>query len=66
MEIVIGQDDMCTCGCQHKCLLGKCGSALRCTKEELEKEGYETLKLPLYKKTIFGLYKLIKKEECTT
>lgn len=34
--ITIGSDGRCQCSCAHKCPLGKSGSMIRCTKEELE------------------------------
>ncbi len=33
--ITIGKDGRCQCNCANTCPLGKTGSALRCTKEEL-------------------------------
>jgi hypothetical protein len=44
--IVIGSDETCQCDCSMKCIVDKrCGSSIRCTKEEIEKAGYRTLKV---------------------
>ena len=42
MEIVITKENMCTCSCVDKCILGRIGSQARCTKKELEDIGYKT------------------------
>ena len=46
MKIVIGKDNRCDCSCSDKCCLNRIASQTRCTKEELEKEGYTTIKIP--------------------
>lgn len=49
MKVVkrIGSDGRCTCSCGDPCPLGRAGSALRCTKEELEAAGVVTIPLDL-------------------
>lgn len=41
--IIVGTDGLCFCGAHNKCVKGKLGSMYRCTKEELQKEGYQIL-----------------------
>jgi hypothetical protein len=43
--ILIDTDGLCFCNCASKCVLGKCGSAERCTKEQIEELGYKTLQV---------------------
>jgi hypothetical protein len=45
MIILIGKDNRCTCDCADKCIKGKIGSEHRCTKEEIESEGYKAMTL---------------------
>lgn len=42
MTILLREDGTCGCTAAGKCPLGKCGSDLCCTKEDLEKLGYDT------------------------
>jgi len=42
-HILIDKNNRCTCNCATKCIKGKTGSALRCTKQELEEEGHYTV-----------------------
>lgn len=61
MEIVIGNDNRCTCSCADKCIKEKIGSSGRCTKEELEELGYKTYNPPnLNTPNIDTLYQKIK------
>lgn len=41
--ILIAENDTCFCDCGTKCVLNKSGSQLRCTKKELEDNGYKTI-----------------------
>jgi hypothetical protein len=43
--ILVGTDGLCFCTCASKCVLGKCGSAERCSKEQLKEAGYSTLQV---------------------
>ena len=40
--IIIDKNKQCLCDCATKCITGKTGSAMRCTKEEIENKGYKT------------------------
>jgi hypothetical protein len=50
--IKILSDGRCDCSYADKCPLGKCGSALRCTKEELQAAGIVTMFTPADDKPI--------------
>lgn len=39
-KILIDKNNMCLCDCGTKCILGRVGSESRCTKRELEAEGF--------------------------
>jgi hypothetical protein len=41
--ILIASDGRCKCTCADHCPLGKVGTTLRCTKDELEKAGVFTV-----------------------
>jgi len=43
--ILIATDGTCFCSCACKCVLDRCGSSLRCTKEELEEAGFKTMQV---------------------
>jgi len=43
--ILIDTEGLCFCNCASKCVIGKCGSASRCTKEQLEELGFTTLQV---------------------
>ena len=43
--ILLDREDSCMCDCSTKCILGKTGSSARCTKKDLEKEGYTAMNL---------------------
>jgi hypothetical protein len=43
--ILVDTEGLCFCNCACKCILGKCGSEGRCTKEQIEKLGYHTLQV---------------------
>jgi hypothetical protein len=43
-KIIIEEDNTCGCNCVAKCVLGKRGMDSRCTKDELESNGYATQK----------------------
>ena len=45
MITLVDHKGFCFCHCGDKCPLGKCGSAFRCTKEQLEKEGHKVVQL---------------------
>jgi len=42
--IKIGKDGLCLCSCGDPCPLGRRGSELRCTEEELKSAGFKTIK----------------------
>jgi len=44
LAVKIGEDGRCTCSCGDKCPLGKTGSELRCTEEELKAAGVSVIK----------------------
>ena len=52
--ILIDEGGQCTCNCASKCIVGKTGSAMRCTRQEIEGKGYspktlkEIIKTPYY------------------
>lgn len=41
--VKIGSDGLCTCSCGDVCVLGKTGMSCRCTKDELNNSGIETM-----------------------
>ena len=43
VPVEIASDGRCKCSCSTPCPLGKSGSEYRCTKEELEAAGIETI-----------------------
>jgi len=61
-HILVDQDNRCTCSCISRCVLrDKSGSAARCTKQELESNGYNTIQLTEVQRGILKketLYKL--------
>jgi hypothetical protein len=43
--ILVDMEGLCFCTCASKCVLGKCGSAERCSKKQLNEAGYSTLQV---------------------
>lgn len=43
--ILIGTDGKCFCNCAMKCIKGKTGMQYRCTKEDIEEEGFKTIQV---------------------
>jgi hypothetical protein len=43
--ILVDTKGLCFCNCATKCVLGHIGSTHRCTKEELEEEGYMVIQV---------------------
>lgn len=43
--ILIGIDNQCFCTCASKCVLGKKGSATKCSNTEIDSAGYSTLRV---------------------
>jgi hypothetical protein len=44
-HILIDKSNLCTCNCASTCILGKTGSAPRCTEKQIKEAGHRTVKL---------------------
>jgi hypothetical protein len=64
MLVLVDHEGYCFCNCADTCLYGKCGSTIRCKKEDFEKDGHRVVQLDKKSSTIMqnhiiidGLYK---------